>query len=53
MLILIMMAQGVPLEVHTSRPRRGFSLLAVLAAVFAVELIVVLVVGQRVLGLTF
>ncbi len=48
-----MMLEGVPLERHRARLRTGFSLLAVLAAVFAVELVVVLVVGRQMFGLTY
>ena len=48
-----MTVEGVPLEKHGPHPRSGFSLLAVLAAVSAVELFVVLVVGHLVLGLTY
>jgi len=48
-----MMLEGVPLERHRTRLRRGFSLLAVLSAVSAVELLVVLVVGHQLLGLTY
>ncbi len=48
-----MKLEGVPLEKHRTRLRSGFSLLAVLAAVSVVELLVVLVVGHQMFGLTY